>query len=66
MEEHVVFRNNSGVICVCVCVCETSSLMDSLQPFGDLVKSLISGLSPVIHVLINQMLVEIETRRTPS
>lgn len=64
MEEHVVFRNNSGVICVCVC--ETSSLMDSLQPFGDLVKSLISGLSPVIHVLINQMLVEIETRRTPS
>lgn len=64
MEEHVVFRNNSVVICVCVC--ETSSLMDSLQPFGDLVKSLISGLSPVIHVLINQMLVEIETRRTPS
>lgn len=51
---------------MCVCVCETSSLMDSLQPFGDLVKSLISGLSPVIHVLINQMLVEIETRRTPS
>lgn len=53
-------------MCVCVCVWETSSLMDSLQPFGDLVKSLISGLSPVIHVLINQMLVEIETRRTPS